>query len=220
VPTSWFAHCTLTSTVRADDAAEIFRQGAELYARGNYRSALASFERALTLSGKAPLLYNIARCHDRLGEPALAVAALERLLRINPGMDDAAQVEAWLADLRARASLLVAVAPAQAPIVATRTRFGYPATAALAAIAGAAWIGVLGSGLVARHEADLVAAECPARMCPEAASGALGDARRLASTTDGLLGVAAVLSAATVVAVIVESRRARKRASTFAMVRW
>ncbi|MBI1831873.1 MAG: tetratricopeptide repeat protein [Planctomycetes bacterium] len=47
--------------------------GVLLFARGNFRDALESFEYALTMNPNDPvLLYNTAQCHDRLGRFAKA----------------------------------------------------------------------------------------------------------------------------------------------------
>jgi Tfp pilus assembly protein PilF len=53
-----------------DERWRIFNEdGVQLFAKGNYREALDSFDYALTLHSQDPvLLYNAAQCHDRLGE--------------------------------------------------------------------------------------------------------------------------------------------------------
>jgi Tfp pilus assembly protein PilF len=59
------AGCSTTT----DDRWRMFNDdGVQLYARGNYRDALDSFDYALTLRPQDPvLLYNAAQCYDRLG---------------------------------------------------------------------------------------------------------------------------------------------------------
>ena len=53
-----------------DERWRLFNQdGIELFAKGNYRDALDSFDYALTLHAQDPvLIYNAAQCHDRLGD--------------------------------------------------------------------------------------------------------------------------------------------------------
>jgi Tfp pilus assembly protein PilF len=53
-----------------DERWRIFNEdGVQLFAKGNYREALDSFDYALSLHSQDPvLLYNAAQCHDRLGE--------------------------------------------------------------------------------------------------------------------------------------------------------
>lgn len=61
------AGCVLT---QGEDRAQLFNDdGVHLFAQGDYRSALDSFDLALTLKPQDPsLLFNIAQCHDRLGD--------------------------------------------------------------------------------------------------------------------------------------------------------
>jgi tetratricopeptide (TPR) repeat protein len=60
------AGCTTTG----DDRWRLFNDdGVQLFARGNYRDALDSFDYALTLHPNDPvLLFNAAQCYDRLGD--------------------------------------------------------------------------------------------------------------------------------------------------------
>jgi tetratricopeptide (TPR) repeat protein len=67
-----------------DDAAravQLNEAGAELYAAGNYAAALAAFERAYSLIMEPNLLFNIAGCYERLGQPARAVEYYQRFVR-------------------------------------------------------------------------------------------------------------------------------------------
>ncbi len=56
--------------VPADDRAQLFNDdGIQLFAQGDYRNALDSFDLALTLRPQdATLLFNLAECYDRLGD--------------------------------------------------------------------------------------------------------------------------------------------------------
>jgi tetratricopeptide (TPR) repeat protein len=57
-------------------ARELFIKADRMYAEGDYESALEAFSEAYELSGRPPLLYNMANAHERLGEYD---KALERL---------------------------------------------------------------------------------------------------------------------------------------------
>lgn len=58
--------CTSTG----DDRWRMFNEdGVQQFAKGNYRDALESFDYAMTFRPQDPvLIYNVAQCHDRLGD--------------------------------------------------------------------------------------------------------------------------------------------------------
>ena len=66
VPLALLAGCTAAS----DDRWRLFNEdGVQLFAKGNYRDALDSFDYALTLRPNDPvLLYNSGQCYERLGD--------------------------------------------------------------------------------------------------------------------------------------------------------
>src|SRR5688572_19127953 len=70
-----------TASNDAARAVQLNEAGAELYSAGNYAGALAAFERAYSLIMEPNLLFNIAGCYERLGQPARAVEYYERFLR-------------------------------------------------------------------------------------------------------------------------------------------
>jgi tetratricopeptide (TPR) repeat protein len=70
-----------TASSDAARAVQLNEAGAELYATGNYEGALAAFERAYSLIMEPNLLFNIAGCYERLGQPARAVEYYQRFLR-------------------------------------------------------------------------------------------------------------------------------------------
>jgi tetratricopeptide (TPR) repeat protein len=92
-----------------------FERGAALYRAGNYREALSAFEEAQARSPAPQALFNIARCHDRLGEFVDAVEAYRAYLQAAPAAADRATVQARIDELQSRlplqASLRVAVEP-------------------------------------------------------------------------------------------------------------
>ncbi len=57
-------------TAASDERWRLFNEdGVQLFAKGNYREALDSFDYALTLRPQNPILiYNTAQCYDRLGD--------------------------------------------------------------------------------------------------------------------------------------------------------
>ncbi|MBI2894353.1 MAG: tetratricopeptide repeat protein, partial [Deltaproteobacteria bacterium] len=92
----------LASQALAQDARALFQQGIALYERGDFRDALELFERGYAIEPEPAFLYNIGRCHERLGELDLAVEAYERYLSASPEGSDAADVQARIRALQER----------------------------------------------------------------------------------------------------------------------
>jgi tetratricopeptide (TPR) repeat protein len=74
---------------RADEADEElakrhYKLGATLYHRSEFEGALKQFNLSYKLSKKSALLFNIARCHESLGQHSEAIAAYEEFLKSNP----------------------------------------------------------------------------------------------------------------------------------------
>ncbi len=91
-------------SARADDeqaAAEAMRRGVAAYAQGDATAALAAYEEAKRLAPAAnvPFLY-AAEALLHLQRYPEAVASLEQYLAKNPGVSDAADVKARIAQLR------------------------------------------------------------------------------------------------------------------------
>lgn len=61
-------------------AREVFQKGDVAYAEGRYEEALANFQEAYDLSGRAQLLFNVSNALERLGRYQEAVDALEKYL--------------------------------------------------------------------------------------------------------------------------------------------
>jgi tetratricopeptide (TPR) repeat protein len=83
-----------------DRAREAFAQGQTLYLAGDFAGALAAFQQAESASPTPAAVYNIARCRERLGETAEAVAAYERYLAQAPDSPDHDAVAGHVAELR------------------------------------------------------------------------------------------------------------------------
>jgi tetratricopeptide (TPR) repeat protein len=79
-----------------------FKRGAELYREARYREAIAEFEEANRLRPHGVIFYNLAQCHERLGDLAAALRAYHEYLRAVPGASDVASVNAAMANLEAR----------------------------------------------------------------------------------------------------------------------
>jgi hypothetical protein len=56
-----------------EHAVQLNETGSELYAAGNYPAALHAFQRAYALIAEPNLLFNIAGCHERLGQRRQAI---------------------------------------------------------------------------------------------------------------------------------------------------
>jgi tetratricopeptide (TPR) repeat protein len=103
-----------------DRAREAFAQGQELYRTGDYANALLAFQTAEAAQPSPAAEYNIGRCHERLGQPAEAVAAYERYLSAAPASPDHDALAEHVAELRrqlpAEAHLRVSVEPSGATV--------------------------------------------------------------------------------------------------------
>ena len=85
-----------------------YESGARHYAAGQYREAIADFEKARQLKAAPGLDFNIARSYDRLGETEQAMTAYRRYLDSNPS--DADEVRARVAILEERTAKEAAAA--------------------------------------------------------------------------------------------------------------
>ncbi len=74
----------------------------EAYARGDYPKAVAAFEAAYARAPLAKYLYNLGRCHEKLGDFAPAAGYLEGYLRAVPDAEDRAEVEGLIEVIRHR----------------------------------------------------------------------------------------------------------------------
>lgn len=83
-------------TARADNTAEArqhYQKGKQLFDSSDYRGAMAEFATADKLAPSALLEFNIALCHERLGEKAEAVRRYRLYLDRVPNAPNRAQVE-------------------------------------------------------------------------------------------------------------------------------
>ncbi|MFL5261197.1 MAG: PEGA domain-containing protein [Anaeromyxobacteraceae bacterium] len=79
-----------------------FKRGSELYREARYREAIAEFDEANRLRPHGVIFYNLAQCHERIGDIPAALRAYHEYLRAVPDAEDRASVNAALANLGAR----------------------------------------------------------------------------------------------------------------------
>jgi tetratricopeptide (TPR) repeat protein len=92
------------AVARADETSDeelakrYYQLGEELYNRSDYEGALKQFQASYALSKRAPLLYNMARCHESLGQHQKAIDLYNEYLASRPA--NAAVIEARIANLK------------------------------------------------------------------------------------------------------------------------
>lgn len=62
-------------------ARDLFRNGVEAYTQGRWQEARDAFEAAYAIAPKAPVLYNLARVEQKLGNAKAACEHLEAYVR-------------------------------------------------------------------------------------------------------------------------------------------
>lgn len=68
----------------------LFKNGNELYAKGNYRAAAEMYEKVLVEEGVAPeIYYNLGNAYYKLNETGLSILNYERALRLSPRYENA-----------------------------------------------------------------------------------------------------------------------------------
>ena len=118
-----------SSVVGAEDdaavAQQLFRQGREASAQGDYVTACAKFEQSLQLFRRASTLLNLGVCHQQLGRTATALAFWEQgAALLDPGDERMEQAKEEVAALRARAPIVQVILPAILPAGAVITLDG------------------------------------------------------------------------------------------------
>jgi tetratricopeptide (TPR) repeat protein len=92
---------------KQDDVAQArahFKKGTELYRQARYREAIAEFEAAYKAKPHGVLHYNIAQCHEKLGDIPAALKSYHEYLRESPNAEDKAEVLAAMSNLEKRLS--------------------------------------------------------------------------------------------------------------------
>lgn len=185
-----------------------FELGREHYQAGRFTDAAHEFREAHRLSGFTQLLFNVYLAERDAGRSAEAAEALGRFLDESPegSISNRELLESRLAALRAQASEPDAPAtpppehaPPQESPAGEAPRDGAGTSAmgvALLATGGAALVAALGTGITALGARDDLDALCDGTRCPEAARDDRDRGRRLALTTDVLIGVGAAAAVA------------------------
>lgn len=192
-----------------------FQAGASYYEAGDYEDALREFERAWELSQRAELFFNLSLCHQQLGHLPEAIDYLARFLSEVENIENRANLERRLENLRERQAEAEAEAAAQPdqadeaddePSLATPSPApgAGPNVGAIASFA-AAGVGVVmlgvGGGLALAEKGDL-----EDRGCPDATDGEPCDVSALrtrAAIADVGLGLTVVGAALGVVLLLV-----------------
>lgn len=86
----------------ASEARAAYRRGADLYRAGRYREAIAAFEEADRLKPSPALQFNVGQAWEKLGDPAAALAAFARYLRLDPAAPNREVVEKTVRTLEGR----------------------------------------------------------------------------------------------------------------------
>lgn len=106
-----------SSAARAAQVDRLNEAGASHYARREYRQAIDFFSKALAIDPDPNLLFNIARCHERLGENQAAIDNYELFIS-TPGADaeGRGRAQAALTALRQSQQAASSTEPAAAPV--------------------------------------------------------------------------------------------------------
>lgn len=188
--------------VHADEisAKARYEAGAALYEATRYEAALREFEAAQAMDPRSALVYDIARCLDRLGRQVEAAAAYERFIAEAPDATSAASARARLDAIRV-VEAPPPVAIASSPTPPRRPRYLGPGTLLGASLAlGAAGAGLTGSALV---EYNRLAASCS----PDCDSATWANLPARERAGEALLGIAAAGLVGSAVWFVIVSRR-------------
>ena len=206
-----------------DLAKKYFTLGSELFNRGDYKAALAQFEESFKYSRKPELLYNMARCHELLGQHEQALSFYDRYLTSAPENAEVirsrvANLKQLIAKKREEASRKAAAARKPAPVPVKEPE---PTSSSAMSVAGWALVGVGGAALVAgavlggltlAKEAELEQAYADAEMT--LAEMQDGEAQGEAMQTGAIVGLAvggAVAAAGAVLLILNAGKKTEAR---------
>jgi tetratricopeptide (TPR) repeat protein len=189
-----------------------YEAGKRLYDQGRYPQALIEFSAGYELTRRPAFLINIAQCHRQMHEPAEAIAYYRQYLAYDSTSKDAAAIERVIAELQtqlppaATTSAPPELRPPPAPVPTGRrhvlTWIGVGVTGALVVAGGALEIAAK-----LRFDGDVAACARSVAGCTQGEHDSFVLENRAAG---GVLIAAGVVGIATIVAAIVESRRARR----------
>lgn len=195
------AHLGFASAQARDADEEIahghFVRGRDMFGKERYREALAEFAAAQKAKTLPQLDYNIARCHEELGEIDRAIAAYRRYLATIIG-DEAAQIRDRIAGLEAKRRARPPVpeaAVSQTPVSAapdTAARPGSLRPAAWALLGVALGLAATGAGLLISVKTSLDGLDSCKPNCPRSSWEALPPREYAGAALLGLAGAAAI----------------------------
>ena len=81
-----------------------YQKGTRLYMIGEYRKAADEFKEGYLSNGDPAFLYNLGRCHERLGDRDQAVTFYRRFLAAAPGTTKRAEIEGQILALQGGAA--------------------------------------------------------------------------------------------------------------------
>lgn len=102
----------------ATQAAQVYAQGVAAFKAANYKTALSRFERAYKLDPAPVLLYNIARCHEEMGNAKKSIEGFRLYLARQPDSPDRPDVERRIRVMEAILSRQAAAPPTAPPSAA------------------------------------------------------------------------------------------------------
>jgi tetratricopeptide (TPR) repeat protein len=192
-----------------ENARRHFESGAAYLQQSDYENALREFQAAHVLSKRPPLLLNIANVYERMGKLREAVDALTKYLEEDPKTPERTTHETRIANLKKRIDAMPPPAPvtSSAPLgSATASAAAAPPAAATApapppsdapsrapayiafGVGGAAAVGAVITGLVAKGKYDDANKECK----PNCSDDTVSSIQSMALVSDVLSGVAIV----------------------------
>jgi tetratricopeptide (TPR) repeat protein len=211
--------------------------GQSYYDQASYNDALREFGEAYRISKKPALLYNIARCHEALGQLGDAVTMLEHYLNEEPTTSDRPAIETRIRNLKERQAAATRVKPRIEPPDASKppapqpgpavTPQPAPAPAKAAAprkrlwtwVVGGAGAGILvaalGTGISSQLTYNDLKRDCGTGACPAGIGNAqarIDRGRQLSVATDVLWPIGAAAVATGVVLFFLEGRQPSKHA--------
>lgn len=97
-------------------AQKIYKQAVAAYQQEHFAEALSGFKEAYNVTGKPDILYNLAICHEKLGETERAIAFYELYLEELPNAADAVAVSKKIDALKNPPPPSAATAPIESDV--------------------------------------------------------------------------------------------------------
>ncbi len=196
------------SSNQLEPAKTRFFEGAAKYEREDFAGAIEDFREALRLSKRVDLLYNIARCQERLGHWDDAIATLLEYLAQRPNADDRSQVERRIArfeELRA-ASQPKKIILREVPVDHRPWGVRHRNSLIVGGTTLALFATSLGTGLAAHQLDGDLTKSCLNSGCDGGRRDDIQRERQLGIASDVFMGIAIAAAVATIVIYAVETR--------------